>query len=221
MSRPYRLVIFDWEGTLSDTLGPVLNLIANEARRMHFGALDINTARQSIVFGLPLALKKLFPNLSLHQHEQLLQSVQQALAMHASDVCLIPGAFDVIKRINQAGISLAVATNKGQQSLMRALQVTDLNEFFPVTRCAGQTPAKPCPQMLEEIMDAYGMLPFETLMVGDSVVDIEMAAFAKVDAVGVSFDHMLTNELREAGAKEVFDEYRQLADFLQLPSVKD
>ena len=156
MAKPYHLVIFDWEGTRGDTFGPVLHLIAVEAARLHFGELDELQARQYVVLGLPLALKKIFPHLSLYQYEQLLQAVQHALAVHVSDVCLIPGAEKVVRQIQRAGIALAIATNKGQQSLLRTLSTLGLNDCFSVTRSAGQVPAKPCPQMLEEIMDEFG-----------------------------------------------------------------
>jgi len=216
MSMPYRLVIFDWEGTLGDTLGPVLHLIAVEAERLQLGEFDEWDARKYVVLGLPRALNKIFPHLSLHQQEQLIQAVQESLATHASDVCLIPGAELVVRQLKQEGIGLAIATNKGQQSLQRALQASALADCFKVTRAAGQVPAKPCPQMLEEIMEECGVTPSETLMVGDSEVDIEMAQLAGVDAVGVDFDHIQGARLRAAGALDVFNDYQQLANYLKL-----
>ena len=62
MGKPYRLVVFDWEGTLGDTLGQILNTVANEARRLQFGVLDEQLARQSVELGLVLAMKKTFPH---------------------------------------------------------------------------------------------------------------------------------------------------------------
>lgn len=220
MSKPYRLVVFDWEGTLGDTLGPVLNLIKDEANRLGFGQLDEQKAREYVVLGLPHALRKLFPHVSLDKQEQLLQSVQHALAINSLDVCLIPGALDVIKRMKHAGMELGIATNKGHASLMRALQASGLDAYFKVVRCAGQVPTKPCPQMLEEIMDEFGIPANKTLMIGDSQLDIEMAGFAHVDAIGVDFDHVSAHDLRMKGAIEVFDDYHKLADYLKLPMIE-
>ena len=216
MSRPYHLVVFDWEGTLGDTLGQILNTVADVAKQMQFGVLDERLARKYVALGLVMAVKKLFPQLSTSQHEQLLQAVQHSLVTHPMDVCLIPGAKQIVQQIKQAGMDVAIATNKGQHSLQRALQATGFDGVFTSTRCAGQVPAKPCPQMLEEIMADCGVTPAQTLMVGDSVSDIEMAKEAGVDAMGVDFYHQEATNLRNAGAIDVFDDYQQLARYLQL-----
>ena len=217
MSKPYRLVVFDWEGTLGDTLGQILNTVSTVAKQMQFGELDERLARQYVVLGLVMAVKKLFPHLSMHQHEQLLQAVHYSLATHPTDISLIPGAQVVVQKLQQSGVDLAIATNKAQSSLQRALKSTGLDVFFAVTRSAGQVPAKPCPQMLEEIMDVFGATSAQTLMVGDSVMDMEMARDAGVDAIGVDFYHQQADDLRAAGALEVFDDYEQLASYLLLP----
>jgi len=216
MSRRYHLVVFDWEGTLGDTLGQILNTVAAEAKRLQFGVFDENQARQHVVLGLVMAVKKIFPSLTLDQHEQLLQAVHHSLVTHPLDVCLIPGAKQMIEQLYQAGIHLAIATNKGEQSLIRCLQACGLRDFFDVTRSAGQVPAKPCPQMLQEIMDSCGVKATQTLMVGDSVIDVDMANQLGVDAVGVDFDHQQAANLLAAGALHVFNDYQQLADYLGL-----
>ena len=216
MSKPYRLVVFDWEGTLGDTLGQILDRVASAARSLHLGELDEQLARQYAVLGLNVAMKKLFPDLSLHQYEQLLNAVQQSWLTHPLCVYLLPGAAQIVQQMHSAGLTLAVATNKGQQSLQRALQASSLDVFFTVTRSAGQVPSKPCPQMLEEIMDVCGMTSEETLMIGDSVTDIEMAKQIHVDAIGVDFYHQQEANLRAAGALQVFDNYERLANYLKI-----
>ncbi|MBA3535102.1 MAG: HAD-IA family hydrolase [Tatlockia sp.] len=217
MSRPYRLVVFDWEGTLGDTLGQILNTVATEAKRLQFGELNEQLARQSVELGLVLAVKKTFPHLNELQQEQLLLAVHHSLASRTAEVYLIPGAIDIAHRLTDAGINLAIASNKGQQSLQRVVHVSELDKFFKVTRSAGQSPAKPCPQMLEEIMAEFDASANETLMVGDSVNDIEMAKSIGVNAIGVDFYHQQEAALRAAGALEVFNDYQQLAEYLQLP----
>lgn len=217
MNKPYRLVVFDWEGTLGDTLGQILNTVATEAERLNFGELDEQLARQSVELGLVLAVKKTFPHLNEQQQEQLLLAVHHSLASRTSEVYLIPGARDIAERLANAGIFLAIASNKGQQSLQRVLHASDLDQLFKVTRSAGQVPAKPCPQMLEELMEEFGTNTSETLMIGDSISDIEMAKSIGVDAIGVDFYHQQEAVLRAAGALDVFDDYQQLAEYLHLP----
>lgn len=216
MNNPYRLVVFDWEGTLSDTLGQILNVISNESKRMQLGSVDLEKARRAIVLGPVVALKKLFPHLSAQQQSDLLQAAQHAMLTNSDDICITAGARGVLHKLKEAGVQLAIATNKGHQSLMRDLEASKLSALFDVTRSASQAPAKPCPQMLEEIMAACDVSPEETLMVGDSVSDIEMAVQVGVRAIGVDFYSQNEPSLRAAGADDVFDCFQQLADYLEL-----
>ncbi len=220
MNKPYQLVVFDWEGTVADTLGHILHRISEEAKSLGFGSVDPYLARNYVSLGLVQSLKKLFPHLSLIQLEQLLHSVQTSVVPRPSEPCLIPGVKKFITQLTSLGIDVAIATNKGHQSLMRALQTSGLNELFKVTRSAGQVPAKPCPQMLQEIMDEFGYKPSQTLMIGDSIADMEMAKSLEVTAIGVDFYHQQEDALMPAGAEAVFDDYQLLADYLHLPKNK-
>lgn len=216
MSNPYRLVVFDWEGTLGDTLGQFINVIAAQAKQLELGAVDVNAARYYIALGPVVAVKKLFPHLPTHQQAELLQNVQNAMLLNSAEICLTRGAREVLQQIKQAGIQLAIATNKGQKSLLRDLEMAGLCDVFDVTRSASQAPAKPCPQMLEEIMAECCVSPEQTLMIGDSVSDIEMARQLQVTAIGVDFYGQNESILRSAGAHDVFNDFQQLAEYLDL-----
>ncbi|WP_133129459.1 HAD family hydrolase [Legionella yabuuchiae] len=218
MNSTYRLVVFDWEGTLGDTLGKVLNVLNKEAKRMNLGEVNEREARKYLMHGLVIAIKKIFPEISPVQSEQLFETIRESLAMRSMDVYLLPGAQDILNTMHNAGLDLAIATNRGQQSMHRDLQASGLEHYFTITRSAGQVPAKPCPQMLEEIMDVCGATAAETLMIGDSVSDIEMAKSLNVRALGVNFYNQpdVAEALLIAGAEKVFDDYKQLAEYLQL-----
>lgn len=216
MSNPYDLVVFDWEGTIADTLGAIVHTVALEASLLGFGHFNPDEARKYVDLGLVRALQKAYPHLSVSEQELLLQAVQRSLHTRVTEVCLMPGVRKLIHQLHDAKVNLAIATNKGQQSLSRALQTTSLDEVIKVTRSAGQTPAKPCPQMLEEIIEEFGGHVSTTLMIGDSVTDMEMAKSIGVAAVGVDFYHQQEAALKSAGALMVFDNYSRLADFLNL-----
>lgn len=217
MSNPYQLVVFDWEGTVSDTLGQFIHVVADVAKTMGYGDIDPNLARKYVDLGLNQAIKKVFPHLSMSQQEQFILSVQNEMVSRPHEVWLMPGVKEFIQKLHAANIDLAVATNKGQHSLQRALHTTGLADLFKVTRSAGQVPPKPCPQMLEEIIDEYGQNIATTLMIGDSVSDMEMATSIQVTAIGVDFYHQQEVNLITAGAIAVFDDYGLLADYLGLP----
>jgi phosphoglycolate phosphatase len=216
MSNLYDLVVFDWEGTIADTLGAVFHTVAVEADLLGFGTFEPEEARKHVDLGLERALIKAYPHLSAREHEQLIYAVHRSMHTRSLEVFLIPGVREFIHQLHDAHINMAVATNKGHQSLTRALQTTGLDEFIKVTRSAGQVPAKPHPQMLEEIIDEMGGSIATTLMIGDSVTDVEMAKSIQVNAIGVDFYHQQESALKAAGALAVFDDYKLLADYLHL-----
>lgn len=217
MNKSYSLIVFDWEGTIAeDALGQVIQTIAQEAKRMHAGEFDKSLARQYIGLGMSSAIKLLFPQLYLYQQEQLSAAVQTSYTKSLAEIMLVDGAKDTILRLHAAGYKLAVATNKGQASLQRALQSTGLDAYFPVTRSASQVPPKPCPQMLEEIMSDIDVSSAKTLMIGDSLADIQMARAIGVDVVGVDFYQTQREELLAEGAIEVLDTYQQVNAYLHL-----
>jgi phosphoglycolate phosphatase len=217
MNKAYKLIVFDWEGTVADTLGQVLNVIAIEAKSLGYGEVNFVQARGLVSLGLVRSLQKLFPNLSLHEQEQLLHAVQHHLVTKPQEVCFIPGAWEFIHQVYNHQIDVAIATNKGHHSLMKALHNSGLDRIFQVTRSAGEVPAKPCPQMLQEIMSVFDATAEDTVMIGDSVSDMEMARSIQVTAIGLDFYHQQEAALKDAGAVEVFDDYQLLAQYLNLP----
>ena len=217
MARSFQLVVFDWEGTIADTLGHILHVVSEEAAALGFGSIDPHLARRSVNLGLVQALRKLLPHLSDKEHEYLMQAVQKAMIYRSSETCLIPGILDLIKTLHTEKIHMAIATNKGHHSLLKALAVTHLDEYIKVTRSAGNVPAKPCPQMLEEIMAEFDVTAASTIMIGDSPTDMEMAKRIQVTAIGVDFYHQQEAALIASGALAVFDEYQLVMDFLKLP----
>ncbi|MBA4696562.1 MAG: HAD-IA family hydrolase [Legionella sp.] len=217
MNKIYRLIVFDWEGTLGDNFGQIVSIITKETQRLHLGTVAESDVRESIPFGLIVTIKKILPHLTVDQQENLLAAINQGLMTRNMEVFLMPGAKDFVQAAHQAGKRLAIATNKSQQSLVRALNASGIAPLFELTRSAGQTPPKPDPQMLSEILEALDIPAEAALMIGDSVSDIEMAGYLNMDAIGMDFYHLQTANLKEAGALAVFDSYSTLAHYLDLP----
>lgn len=212
-SKKYSLVIFDWEGTLADLAKQTLARVVDA----HLSLLKPFTEDDEHLKSNVLQVaKQLFPLWSDEELERISDIKMVTAGCDVAGVYLLPGAKALIERLAVEGVDLAIASNKGQQSLQVALQRSALQPYFRVTRSAGQVPPKPCPQMLEEILVEFAVDASDALMVGDSVADIEMAGLVGMDAVGIDFYHQNTEALLQAGAKVVFDYYPDLAKFLNL-----
>ncbi len=216
MLQRYQLVVFDWEGTIAESgLGYMIIALAKAAERLHLPNFDLSTARLTIRYGLATTVKQLFPTISAHQQEDLCAEVQTALFAVSAKVALISGVVELIQWLHQSGMQLAIATNKSAQGLARVLRISGLEPYIHITRTASEVPAKPCPQMLEEIMTECGVSGQQTLMVGDSSSDMEMARALDVYAIGMDFFQMEEPMLRAAGANDVMHDYQQLLQYIK------
>lgn len=220
MTCAYKLVVFDWEGTLADTFGQVMQITQEKAQNSGYLPLNKIAFALGIQSGLLNAIKKGFSHLSQEEHHKLLTDVQQGLCVKSPAPYLFPGAIELIKQLHHQGVKLAIATNKSQQSFQLALQKSELSEYFEITRAAGQSLPKPHPQMLLEILELLSLKPQQAVMVGDSVSDVDMACRVSMDAIGVDFYEQDAEMLMNAGAKIIVHDFDQLSEFLGVSSRK-
>lgn len=116
------------------------------------------------------------------------------------------GVPEMLDRLSQAGLQLAVLSNKPNPDTNRVV-----NDAFPATDWAilrGQLPGvplKPHPAAVEQLLDAMCAMPGDSLMVGDSAVDVETAHNAHLRCVGCGWGFRGRRELEEAGADYVID----------------
>ncbi len=215
MHKPnYQLIVFDWEGTLSDTFGQIFELVCEEASIRGLLKPDRSKLLESIQFGPGIALKKLYPDLSEDDAYHFLNALQKGLTKPAEQVFLLPGAFEFIQLLYRHEYNVAIASNKGEQSLAKAIKMAGLSPYVPIFRSAGQAAPKPHPEMLEQILNFFHCPSSKCLMVGDSETDIEMAKQLHITAVGMDFYHQKRSTLEQAGAEVVIDNFEDLAKYI-------
>ena len=198
--RSYRLVVFDWDGTLIDSIGSILDCTVAALADVGLEPPPLARLRSSIGLGLGESFQRFYPHLGTGDHEAILDRyrhhwVETWHARHHP----FPAAADTLTRLGAAGTLLAVATAKSRRGLVRDLDRTGLGTFFHATRTLDECPPKPSPAMLLELMDELGSRPAETLMVGDTRWDLEMAGNAGIDAVAVLCGAQPEEELRSCG----------------------
>ena len=217
MKRPYNLVVFDWEGTLAeDVYGQVVNFFVKKAVSLQLSDFDKSFARKLAPYGLTSMVAQIFPNIGMRQQEKILEEVQEELTAAQTKVILMPGAQEAVQRIHAAGIMLGIATNRSLSSLQKVLSISGLGDYFQVIKTVSQAPAKPSPDMLEEIIFECNTVNSATLMVGDSISDIEMAVAVGTDSVAVDFYHVQPDTFLQMGASLEIDNYQDLLNYLKI-----
>lgn len=182
------IVIFDWDGTLCNSVGAIVASMQAAAAELALEVPEPACVREIIGLGLSEALARLFPDLETCRHQDLTAAYSRHYAApDRAQTPLFPGAMTTLEALRERGLELAVATGKSRRGLDRVLASLQLADFFDATRCADETRSKPHPLMLREIMTERGKSPAEVLMVGDSEYDLAMAREAGVRSVGVSY----------------------------------
>jgi len=187
MSGKVRLLVFDWDGTLMDSESQIVASMQAAIRDLTVPVPDAGRIREIIGLGLPEAIEALLPGHSPDFHQRLVARYRHHWLAPGNRCELFPGAARTLNTLHERGYHLAVATGKGRRGLDKALQETGLAGLFRATRCADETCSKPDPRMLHEIMQAVGAAPAETIMVGDTEYDMQMARNAGAAAVAVRY----------------------------------
>ena len=212
---PYKLLIFDWDGTLMDSETRIVNCLRTAIMEAGFESQSDDELKDIIGLGLKEALKQLCPEQNDQVIERMSETYRQAY-MHTDKTpsALFNGVKLLLNDLATQGYSLAIATGKGRQGLDQVLEHTQLGERFHATRCASETLSKPHPLMLEEILQQLGMKTHQALMIGDTEYDMEMAKNAGMDSLAVSYGVHEINRLLKHNPVGCIHDINELPHYL-------
>lgn len=211
----WRLLVFDWDGTLMDSAGHIVAAVRAAAADIGAEVPAEHAVRHVIGLGLREAVAAAMPGLPEAEQARFVAAYRTRFwqaSLHGQ--ALFPGVREVLLELKAAGYLLAVATGKGKEGIRRALAEEKLHQVFDVTRCAEETISKPDPQMLKEILDELDLAPPDALMIGDTSYDLEMAARAGMDRLGVRYGAHAENLLLPHAPLGILDDIRDLPAWL-------
>lgn len=195
----YELVVFDWDGTLLDSAGAIVNAIKASSRDLGLPEPSDAAARHVIGLGLTDALRHAVPELKPEHYQEMVERYRFHYLSGDNQLTLFAGVREMLNRLQGAGHILAIATGKSRLGLERALDHSGLRPLFQASRCADECHSKPHPQMLEELMAEFGIAAEATVMIGDTSHDLLMASNAGVDSLAVTYgahphEHLLEHK---------------------------
>jgi phosphoglycolate phosphatase len=209
----YRLVVFDWDGTLIDSAGTIVRCIQDAARDMALEVPDRERASHVIGLGLQDSLRHAVPGLAPERYLEFADHYRRHFLARQDAMLLFPGIEDLLE-VLAGQRTLAIATGKSRRGLDRALDADGLRRFFTASRCADETNPKPHPAMLLELMEELQVGRAATLMVGDTSHDLEMARAAGVDALAVTYGAHPEEGLRACGPAGCVSSVAELGEWL-------
>ncbi len=214
-----KLAVFDCDGTLVDGQASIC-----EAMEIAFGEAgltqpDRHDVRRIVGLSLPQAVRVLAPGTDPALQEAAVEAYKHAYRASRMEgrleEPLFAGIADLIGQLRGAGWLLAVATGKSDRGLTSCLASHQLSGHFVSLQTADRHPSKPHPAMLEAALADASALPQDSVMIGDTTFDMEMALAGGVRAIGVDWGYHSSDELRAAGAEEVATSPKHLWELLQ------
>ena len=215
MNNELKLVIFDWDGTVMDSVAKIVDSMQIAAQREGLNVPSEQAVKDIIGLSLAPALKQLFGELNQQQVDDMALFYKEAyLALDKKPSALFNGILDVFESLKNRNIKIAVATGKSRVGLNRLIEQTGLGHFFCDSMTADEAESKPHPQMIEEIVNRQGVDKSQVMMVGDSLLDLTMANNAGVRGVGVSYGAHDKARLLIAKPLAVADEANELLSYI-------
>ncbi len=208
-----RLVIFDLDGTLIDSVALIVETVTNSFNEIGQPVPDDKTIRSISGITLADALQVLAPGADAARMEVIAEAYRRhyQAERQSEREPLFAGARAALDRLHaDPETILAVATGKGYQGSLVLLGRHGIVELFNSIETPTHNRGKPDPQMIETAMAKAGVDRAHTAMVGDTVHDMRMAKAAGVKAVGVAWGYHEVVELQATGADIVIERFDQL-----------
>lgn len=206
-----KLVIFDCDGTIVDSQHAIV-----AAMGLAFGVHGLAVPQREDVLsvvGLSLgeAIARLLPpGTEASRTAVLSESYKLAFQELRRDPNHNEPMFEGMRETIEAlaardDVALGVATGKSRRGVAALFERERLSELFVTIQTADDHPSKPHPSMILKAMSETACEPVETIMIGDTTFDVEMALSAGAGAIGVGWGYHPSEALTAAGAHALVD----------------
>lgn len=191
-SRIWDLVIFDLDGTIVDTIYDLSAAVNYALESKGLAQRTLEECRARVGHGVRNLVWQCLPD-HLQNDESLLDEVLSIfMNYYTSNIAVksqpYPGIVDLLSKLSQAGVKLAVASNKFQEGTQ-----TIVSSFFPdvefvaVLGGTKELPLKPEPAIIYKIFEMSGVDASRSVMVGDSSTDMKTALAAGIHSIAVTW----------------------------------
>ncbi|WP_313206227.1 HAD-IA family hydrolase [Psychrobacter faecalis] len=189
-----KLIIFDWDGTLMDSIGLIVESMHIAGEAHGFRTTD-QAVKDIIGLSLMYGIEILYPQASDTQKLAIQQSYAEYYIPNSHRTPFFTPIENMLLTLKQQDKQLAVATGKKRKGLDRVLEASASHHYFTITRCADESGSKPDPQMLRDILDYTNQPISQAVFIGDSIYDIQMANRLGMTSIAVNYGTASSSEL--------------------------
>lgn len=211
-----KLVIFDCDGTLIDSQHGIVESMSRALADEGLAPVSREDILSVVGLSLTFAVERLLPSASPDVVARVVDGYRSAFTELRQDRSLQEPLYDGMKELVTAlnghdDVLLGVATGKSIRGVHRLFDQHQWHSTFVTMQTADTNRSKPHPEMIDKAMSEAGVDAPNTVMIGDTTFDIEMAGNAGVRALGVAWGYHPVDELHRAGAHSVADDSAALS----------
>lgn len=201
----YKLVIFDFDGTLVDSIPGVVAVMRTVASQCNFAQETLDKWIQLV--GVPLAqqMEILFPGKSPEYKLSIENKYREIYDHKALEICpLFPELKEVLEQLNSAGILMSIASSKIRALVEVVLEHYSISHYFAlVVGAQDVSKHKPDREAVDRTIANLKVPRGNVIVVGDTTFDLDMARNAGVDSIGITTGVHTARELQESSPRYV------------------
>lgn len=206
-----KLVLFDCDGTLVDSVGLIHEVMARTF--LHFGHNRPEMSLTKSIIGLTLDIAIARMQGKPHVDDEAIAMTAHYKSIYAAtraeagfQELLFAGITAMIGTLAQRdALLMGAVTGKSRRGLDLIMDTHGFRQHFIVSRTADDCPSKPHPAMVTECCSQTGIVPADTIVIGDAIYDMQMAKAAGAKAVGVAWGYASVEDLWKAGADAIVE----------------
>ena len=209
----YQHVIFDLDGTLLNTIEDLADASNWVCRNHGWPTHSVEEYKYFVGNGMTQLVLRFSPP-EWHSPEGLAIILREFMTYYdahkADKTAAYAGMPEAVARMKEAGVSLAVLSNKADEMAGPVVEHYYPGLFPLVQGALDGVPTKPDPTLLHKLMGRMGATKADTLFVGDSNVDIKTAKNGGLTSCGVLWGFRTRAELEEEGASIIVETPQEL-----------
>lgn len=218
---PIHTIIFDFDGTIADTQSAIRHAFLNTLQHIRM-PVPLDAFMNEIY---SQTVEEMFRNVGVANKNLLKEAVFHYCRFYGDigpqKARLFPGVLHTLKRLRERNVCLAIATNENRKNLERLLPTLKIGHFFSITICEDEVGhPKPHPEMIYKILDKTGSSPGQTLIVGDSSLDMLSGKAARCRTCAVTYGTHPQEKLRSYSPDWLIDHFDAVLGILEEPGIR-
>jgi phosphoglycolate phosphatase len=205
----YRVAIFDFDGTLADSISWFRGQLEPVTKK--FGLVQLSAEEVDQLAGMSTGQIMKTLGVPKWKLPLIARHVRGLSARSDADIPLFPGVEELLTRLHEGGVHLAVASSNAEVTIRRVLgpQITSHFEQF---ECGVSMFGKA--SRIKRILKRAGATKADAILIGDETRDVEAAHKAGIASAAVHWGYAAPNALHDLSPTASFNSIEELGDFL-------